>query len=395
MNSRATHAFLYVLFTALAAAGCSSGEDQNALAPPAAPDVTAARVIFDEVRNWAEFTGRLEPVNSVDLHPRVRGYVESVALDEGAMVERGDLLFEIDARPYRAEVDRLRAERELAAAELDLARTFAERAARLLASNATSQEDFDRLTADEAIAEARLASVAASLEAAEIDLSYTKVTAPITGRVSRAIVTEGNLVEPSTLLTTLVSTSPVYVYFDVDEHTYLETVNPHGAADVYIGLIDEEGYPHQARLDFIDNRVDAGHGTIRARAVLDDPDSRFVPGLFARVRLVAPKAFSAAFVDDRAIGTDLGRKFVLVVDDQSVVQYRAVETGRLLDGLRIVESGLEPGEVIVVNGLQRVRPGMTVTTTRVAMDRRVLGVLAASVEPGTTPAAEPFVFNAR
>jgi len=389
MNSHATHALVSIVLSTLAAAGCTPGEAQNAPAPPAAPDVTAARVLFDEVRSWAEFTGRLEPVNSVDLRPRVGGYVESVAFDEGAMVERGDLLFEIDARPYRAEVDRLRAERERAAAELELARTNAERAARLLQGNATSQEEVDQYLADEAIAEARLASVAASLEAAEIDLSYTKVTAPITGRVSRAIVTEGNLVEPQTLLTTLVSTSPVYVYFDIDEHTYLETVNPHGTADVYIGLIDEEGYPHKARLDFIDNRVDAGHGTIRARAVLDNPDGRFVPGLFTRVRLVAPETFSAAFVDDRAIGTDLGRKFVLVVDDDNVVQYRAVETGRLLNGLRIVESGLEPGDAVVVNGLQRVRPGMTVTTTRVAMDRRALRVLAAR------PAADPLVFNAR
>jgi multidrug efflux system membrane fusion protein len=393
MSSPKIPAFLSILFATLAAAGCMSGEAQNAPASPAAPEVTAARVLFDEVLDWAEFTGRLEPVNSVELRPRVGGYVESVDFEEGAMVEQGDLLFQIDARPYQAEVNRLQAERERTAAELELARTYAARAARLLARNATSREEFEQLTADVAVAEARLASVAASLDAAELDLSYTKVTAPIAGRVSRAIVTEGNLVEPLTLLTTLVSISPVYVYFDVDEHTYLKNVSPDGTADVYLGLIDEEGYPHHARLDFVDNRVDARHGTIRARAVLDNPKGRFVPGLFARVRLVSPQTFSAAFVDDRAIGTDLGRKFVFVLDDENVVQYRAVETGRLFDGLRIVTSGLEPNDVIVVNGLQRVRPGVAVAATQVAMDRgeRTLAKLNADADRGT----EPLAFNLR
>jgi multidrug efflux system membrane fusion protein len=209
--------------------------------------------------------------------------------------------------------------------------------------------------------------------------------------VSRAIVTVGNLVEPSTVLTTLVSTSPVYAYFDVDEQTYLKNVGPSGTADVYVGLIDEEGYPHRASLDFVDNRVDADHGTIRARAVLDNTSGRLTPGLFARVRLVSPRQINAAFVDDRAIGTDLGRKFVFVVDDANVVQYRAVETGRLIDGMRVVTDGLEQGDVVVVNGLQRVRPGVTVAPTQVAMDRseRVLAQLGAHV------GQEPVALNVR
>jgi len=387
MNSRSSLALLAIAFTTLAAAGCSSGEAGTAPPIPQAAQVTAAKVIFNEVRDWAEFTGRLEPVESVQVRPRVGGYVEAVAFVEGADVKQGDVLFQIDARPFKAEVDRLRAERSRAAAELKLARSYADRAERLLEKHATSQEEYEQQSADAAVAEAKLASVSAALDAAELDLSFTRVTAPIAGRVSRAIVTVGNLVEPSTVLTTLVSMSPVYAYFDVDEQTYLKNVGPSGTADVYVGLIDEEGYPHRAALDFVDNRVDADHGTIRARAVLDNASGRFTPGLFARVRLVSPRRFDAAFVDDRAIGTDLGRKFVFVVDDANVVQYRSVETGRLIDGLRVVTGGLEQGDVVVVNGLQRVRPGVTVAPTQVAMDRgeRVLAQLDA--DDGRQPVA--------
>jgi membrane fusion protein, multidrug efflux system len=376
MNSR-TRLLLSMLFPTLAAAGCTFGEAGNVPSSPPAPEVTAAKVLFHEVRDWADFTGRLEPVESVALRPRVGGYVEAVRFVEGAEVKQGDLLFQIDPRPFQAEVDRLRAERERAAAELKLARSYADRAERLFKRNATSKEELEQLTADAAVAESKLASAGAALEAAKLNLSFTRVTAPIAGRVSRAIVTVGNLVDASTLLTTLVSTSPVYAYFDVDEQTYLKNVAGSGAADVYVGLIDEQGYPHRAELDFVDNRVDADHGTIRARAVLDNSSGQFTPGLFARVRLVSPRRFSAAFVDDRAIGTDLGRKFVFVVDHKNVVRYRAVETGRVIDGLRVVTDGLEPGDVVVVNGLQRLRPSIPVAPTEVAMDRgsRVLAEL--------------------
>jgi multidrug efflux system membrane fusion protein len=369
MNSRSLSALISIALVALAAAGCSSGEAGSAPLSPPAPEVTAAKVPFHQVRDWAEFTGRLEPVESVDIRPRVGGYVEAVRFVEGAQVNRGDLLFQIDARPFKAEVDRLRGERERASAELDLARSYAERAKRLYERKAASKEELEQLTADAEVAKAKLSSADAALDAAELNLSFTRVTAPIDGRVSRAFVTVGNLVDPSSQLTTLVSTSPVYAYFDVDEQTYLKSVTPSGTADVYVGLIDEEGYPHRATLDFVDNRVDADHGTIRARAVLDNSSGRFTPGLFARIRLVSPRQFTAAFVDDRAIGTDLGRKFVFVLDDQNAVSYRAIQTGRLIDGLRVVTEGLQAGDVVIVNGLQRVRPGVTVAPTEVAMDR--------------------------
>jgi multidrug efflux system membrane fusion protein len=249
----------------------------------------------------------------------------------------------------------------------------------LLDQRAISQEELEQRVSDVTVADAKLASVSAALDSAALDLSFTHVTAPIAGRVSRAVVTVGNLVEPATVLTTLVSVSPVYAYFDIDEQTYLKHVSAGGSSDVNVGLIDEDGYPHRAKLDFVDNRVDANHGTIRARAVLDNADGRLTPGLFARIRLVSPQQFTAAFVDDRAVGTDLGRKFVFVVDSTNVVRYRPVETGRLIDGLRVVSSGLDANDVVIVNGLQRVRPGVTVAATQVAMDRgdRVLAQLDA------------------
>jgi multidrug efflux system membrane fusion protein len=319
-----------------------------------------------------------------------------VSFIEGSRVERGDLLFQIDPRPFRAEVDRLTAERERAKAQRELARSYSDRAERLLARNATSREEYEQLAANATVAESELAAVQAALDVARLNLSFTHVTAPISGRVSRAVVTAGNLVDSSSLLTTLVSDDPVYVYFDVDEQTYLEHVSASTDAsrptDAYVGLINEQGYPHPAHLDFIDNQVDPDHGTIRARAVLDNPDGRFTPGLFARVELVSPQRYSAALVDDRAIGTDLGRKFVFVLDADNVVQYRAIETGREVEGLRVVKHGLDDGDVVIVNGLQRVRPGVAVTATRVAMDRdaspEVLGRVAAADRPAPSAGEE-------
>ncbi len=362
--------FILSLVLPLALAACSVGEAGNPPPAPPAPEVTTAEVAVRELHDWADFTGRLEAVESVEIRPRVGGFVESVHFSEGGRVAAGDLLYQIDSRPFKAEVDRLIAERERGRAQLKLAQSYRERAERLLAQKATSQEEFERQAADASVAAAQLASVEAALEKAKLDLSFTRVTAPIAGRVSRAIVTAGNLVDASTVLTTVVSDGAVYAYFDVDEQTYLEHVQQSQATDesvVHVGLINEEGYPHVARLDFVDNQVDPNHGTIRARAVLDNQDGLFTPGLFARMKLVSPSRYSAALVDDRAIGTDLGRRFVFVVDEQGVVQYRPVETGRLVGGLRVVNGGLAAGDVVIVNGLQRVRPGVTVAQTRVAM----------------------------
>ncbi len=362
--------FILSLVLPLAFVGCAVGEAGNPPPAPPAPQVTTAEVTVRELNDWADFTGRLEAVESVEIRPRVGGFVQSVHFLEGGRVAAGDLLYQIDPRPFKAEVSRLKAERERARAQLELARSYRERAERLLARNATSQEEAEQLAADASVAAAQLASISAALEAAELNLSFTRVTAPIAGRVSRAIVTAGNLVDASVVLTTVVSDESVYAYFDVDEQTYLEHIRqPHAAEHsvVQVGLINEEGYPHVARLDFVDNQVDPNHGTIRARAVLDNSHGQFTPGLFARMKLVSPSRYSAALVDDRAIGTDLGKRFVFVVDEQGVVQYRPVETGRLVGGLRVIENGLSAGDVVIVNGLQRVKPGVTVGQTRVAM----------------------------
>jgi membrane fusion protein, multidrug efflux system len=361
---------LVSLVLPLALVGCAVGEAGNPPPAPPAPQVTTAEVAVHDLNDWADFTGRLEAVESVEIRPRVGGFVESVHFVEGGRVAAGELLYQIDPRPFKAEVDRLKAERERAQAQLKLAQSYRDRAERLFERNATSQEEFERNAADASVAAAQLASIGAALEAAELNLSFTRVTAPIAGRVSRAIVTVGNLVDASVVLTTIVSDEEVYAYFDVDEQTYLNHVQqPNAAQDaaVHVGLINEEGYPHVARLDFVDNQVDPQHGTIRARAVLENRDGEFTPGLFARMKLVSPQRYSAALVDDRAIGTDLGKRFVFVVDAQGVVQYRLVETGRLVEGLRIVNHGLAAGDVVIVNGLQRVRPGVTVAETRVAM----------------------------
>ncbi len=362
---------LFSLVLPLALVACSVGEAGNPPPAPPAPEVTTAEVAVRELHDWADFTGRLEATESVEIRPRVGGYVESVHFSEGGRVAAGDLLYQIDPRPFKAEVDRLKAERERARAELELAKSYRDRAERLLANNATSKEEFERNAADASVAAAQLAAINAALEKAELDLSFTRVTAPIAGRVSRAIVTAGNLVDASVVLTTIVSDDAVYAYFEVDEQTYLDHVLQPNAAErsvVHVGLINEEGYPHVAQLDFVDNQVDPEHGTIRARAVLDNRDGRFTPGLFARMKLVSPSSYRAALVDDRAIGTDLGKRFVFVVDEQGVVQYRPVETGRLVDGLRVVRSGLTAGDVVIVNGLQRVRPGVSVAQTRVDID---------------------------
>jgi multidrug efflux system membrane fusion protein len=384
--------FSSILAASVVLAGCSSGEASSAAAAPTAPEVTTAVVATHELKDWADFTGRLEAVENVAVRPRVGGFVESVTFTEGERVAKGDLLFQIDARPFVADVERLTAERDRAQAELELARSYENRAQKLLAQNATSREEFEQLAADAAVTRAKLAAAKAALETAALNLSFTRVTAPIAGRVSRAVVTAGNLVDGSTVLTTVVSDTPVYAYFDIDEQTYLDHVHSGAEAEgsaVHVGLINEEGYPHTARLDFVDNQVDPDHGTIRARAVLDNADGDFTPGLFVRLKLVSPETFRAALVDDRAIGTDLGHKFVFVVDGQNVVQYRAVVTGRAVEGLRVIKEGLEAGDVVIVNGLQRVRPGVAVSATQVAMDRDAPGALErlAAAGDGALPIA--------
>ncbi|HEY1077446.1 MAG TPA: efflux RND transporter periplasmic adaptor subunit [Fontimonas sp.] len=359
---------LSLLAAGLSACSDSDAQDAAAVAPP--PSVTVSEVLVKPLRDWDEFTGRLEAVNSVDIHPRVGGYVESVQFEEGSRVRKGQVLFQIDSRPYRAEVNRLVAEQQRAHAQVKLAKANSDRAQRLLDQNAISREEYDRIVTAAAAATADVGAVDASLEAARLNLEFTRVTAPIDGRVSRAHITVGNLVSSADLLTTLVSDDPIYAYFDTDEQTYLRYSNRDGEKSdkpVYMGLANEAGYPRAGRFDFIDNRLDPRTGTIRGRAVFANPDGALTPGLFARVRLVAGEQRERVLIDDRAVGADLGKKFVLALKADNTIEYRPVTLGPAVDGLRIVESGLAGGDVIVVNGLQHAKPGEAVTPIRAAM----------------------------
>lgn len=348
---------------------------EKAQSAPPPPQVTVAPAISRPITDEAEFTGHFQAVNSVEVRPRVSGFVERVGFTEGAVVHEGDVLFTIDQRPYEAEVSRAEAVLEQARTRKQLADMELERAQRLVATQAISREELDARTSERAESDAAIRAAEAAVRIARLNLDWTAVRAPITGRVSRAEVTKGNLVQAgptSTLLTTIVSLDPIYVYFDTDEQAYLEYMHAASASaharpigtPVYIGLASESGYPHQGTLDFIDSQVDRTAGTITLRARVANASALFTPGLFARVRLVTGERHPVTLIEDRAIGTDQDRKFVLVLGAGNTLAYRPITLGRVVDGLRIVETGLKPGERVVVNGLMRVRPGMKV----VAMD---------------------------
>ncbi|HWW21444.1 MAG TPA: efflux RND transporter periplasmic adaptor subunit [Steroidobacteraceae bacterium] len=387
----------------IAAAVLSACGHSQAAVPAASltlPQVTVAPVLVQPLRHWHDLTGTLQAVDTVEVHPRVSGYINSVHFVEGAQVAKGELLFQIDPRPFQFEVERLRAEVERARSHLELTRADHARAERLISQNAIAREEYEQLSSAETEATAALAATQAQFDAARLNLEFTQVRSPINGRASRALITPGNLVSNASALTTVVSDDPIYAYFDADEATYLTFTQRAAAhsghdassrsAPVYMGLVGEDGYPHQGRLDFLDNQIDSRSGTIRARAVFDNRDGHFTPGLFARIKLVSADSYQAVLVDDRAIGTDLDKKYVLVLQPDHSVAYRPVQLGPDIDGLRVVQSGLAAGDVIVVNGLQHVTPGAKVqpSVARMQGNREALGQVAAS-DPVETPPARP------
>jgi multidrug efflux system membrane fusion protein len=366
--------FALALAALMVLSACGKAPEATAQMPAA--QVSVAEVIEQPINEWDEFTGRLEAPEAVDIRPRVSGFIDRVAFDEGSLVKKGDLLFQIDPRPFQAEVKRLEAQLQQARASQARTASEARRGERLRKSNAISAELADARASAAQEAQAAVAGIQAELDNARLNLSFTRVSAPIDGRVSRAEITEGNLVSAGqSQLTTLVSTDKVYAYFDVDERVFLKYVElarqaggqTRDASPVYLGLSSEDGHPHLGELDFLDNQVNPQTGTIRGRAVFDNSDGRFTPGLYARLKLVGSSQYAAALIKDEAVGTDLGKKFVLVLDKDNAVQYRAIELGPKLEGLRIVRSGLAKGEKIVVNGLQRAFPGSTVDPQRVPM----------------------------
>ncbi|MEA3138258.1 MAG: rane fusion protein multidrug efflux system [Gammaproteobacteria bacterium] len=351
-------------------AGC--GKSGGPAAPPP-PQVSVAQVLEKRVKDWDEFTGRLQAVETVEIRPRVSGYIDKVAFTEGSLVKRGTLLFVIDPRPYQAEYDRAAADLKRFKTALDLGRIELVRVQRLKESGAVSEEELDERKSTVAQAEANAAGSQAALEAAALNLNFTKVSSPIDGRVSRAEVTRGNLVtggtNGGTLLSSVVSMDPIYIYFDADEQSYLRySQNSHDSGKpVQVGLANEDGFPHTGTVDFVDNQLNPQTGTIRARAVLQNKDGRFTPGLFARVQLLGNEEYSAILIDDRAVNTDQNQKYVLLLGANNQIEYRKVKLGRVIDGLRVVREGLKAGDVVVVNGAQRVHPGVTVTPQKVTM----------------------------
>ena len=359
--------------------GC--GPSGSAAQAPPPPQVSVAAVVEKRVKDWDEFTGRFQAVETVEIRPRVSGYIDKIAFKEGSLVKQGDLLFVIDPRPYQADYDRAAADLKRFKTALELARIESTRVQRLRESGAVSQEELDERTSTVAQAEANVAGAQAALESAALNMGFTRVTSPVTGRVSRAEVTRGNLVtggnNGGTLLSSVVSMDPIYLYFDSDEQAYLrymemarsgERTSPREATSpVHIGLANEEGFPHSGTMDFVDNQLNPQTGTIRARAVFANKDGLFTPGLFARVQLVGSDDYNAILIDDRAVNTDQSQKYVFLLGADNKVEYRKIKLGRVIDGLRIVREGLKPGDVIVVNGAQRVHPGLTVAPQRVTM----------------------------
>lgn len=374
---------LAVVLTAAAITfvGQSDGatSDASAAAAPAAIPVSVAAVKLQDVTMWQEFSGRLEAVDRVDLRSRVAGAIQSVNFREGALVRKGDVLVTIDPAPFKAVVAQAKAQVSAAQARVELTGLELDRGRKLGKHRTVSQSDLDQRLSAYHEATAALRSAEAALQSAQLDLDYTRIRAPISGRIGKLQVTAGNLVAAgasSPLLTTLVSVDPIYVGFDVSEEVVgliLSKLPSDSSGQRALESIPvemeagENGQPVRGHLQFIDNRVDMASGTVQLRAVFDNPDGRFLPGQFVRVRIGQPKPEPQLLISERAVGTDQDKKFVLVVGPQNKVDYREVVLGDWANGLRVVRTGLKPGERIIVNGLQHVRPGAVVTPQPVAM----------------------------
>jgi RND family efflux transporter MFP subunit len=345
--------------------GCSP--NQTTLAPP--PKVTVASPQVMTVTNWDEYPGHLEAVEMVEIRPRVAGYIDSIHFQDGAEVKAGDLLVVIDPRPYQADLEHAQAQTQQAETHLELARNDLKRAEGLRGTKAISEEEYDSRSKAAREAEGALAAARANEATARINLDYTQIKAPISGKIGRRMMTPGNFVQlqgnsgAATVLATIVSQDPIYCYFDAQEEAYLrycKNGSTGGSLRCELALVNEEGFPHQGRVDFFDNQVDPKTGTIRLRAVLDNADRGLVPGLFANVRVPAGQPADSLLIPDVAIGSDQGRKFVFVVNPASVIETRSIKTGRQHGALRSVREGLTTNDQVVVNGLMLVRPGAKV-----------------------------------
>ena len=359
---------------AVGLSGCNEANSKDAPAAAAAggPPISAATVVQKEVLETQEFSGRLEAIEKVQIRARVGGFITAVNFKPGSEIKKGDVLFVIDPRPYQAEMNRAQAAANSARAKADLAKLELVRAEKLLADKAIAQREYDEKASGLKELDANASAAQAQYESAKLNLSYTQVLSPIDGRVSKAEITLGNLVDGTVVLTSVVSTEHIYASFDGDEETFLRVgaLSHKGQqAAVKIGLANETGFPHEGKLEFVDNQLDPQSGSVRMRATFINADHALVPGLFARVQLAGgASAKSTLLINERAVGTDQNHKFVFVIGSDNKAEYRPVLLGPQADGLRVVREGLKPGERIIVNGLQRVHPGAPVTPQIVAMD---------------------------
>jgi RND family efflux transporter MFP subunit len=368
--------------------GCARPPTENPATTAAS--VTVSYPVEKPVTDFVEFTGRTAAVDSVEVRAHVWGYLQKVNFKEGALVKKGDVLFELDPRPYQALLNQAKAKVAQDQAQLTFDEAEYQRYLKLVGSGAVSRSDMDKIQAARSVDLANIAADKAVVASRQLDLEYTKVTAPVGGRVSRYVVTVGNLIQSGdqnggTLLTTIVSVNPMYAYFDIDERTVLrmEQLVREGKArslrdlesgiPVCLGLANEQGYPHQGTIDFVDNQVNPKTGTLRVRGVFANQDEALAPGLFARVRVPLGHPHQAVLVADRAIDSDQGRKVLYIVDKKNQVAVRPVQIGAIHEGLRVIEEGLKPGERLVVEGLQQVRPGVTVEPKLVDMPVSVAG----------------------
>ena len=361
----------------------SHAESPAAGAAPQGVPVSVAAVLQKDIALWDEFSGRLEAVQRVEVRPRVAGALQAVHFKEGALVKQGDLLVTVDPAPYAAEVDRAEAQVAAAQARVSYTRSELDRSTRLLQESAIAQREHDERQNAHREADANLRAAQAALQTARLNLSYTQVRAPVAGRVGRIEVTVGNLVSAGAgapVLTSLVSVSPIYASFDTDEQIVVKALQDLGSGakgqsarqllariPVQMGTGTSGGTPYTGHLQLIDNQVDAKSGTVRVRAVFDNADGALIPGQFARIRMGQARNTQAVLINERAVGTDQSKKFVMVVAEGNKAEYREVTLGAPVDGLRVVTSGLKAGETIVVNGLQRVRPGAVLAPQAVPM----------------------------
>ncbi|MCC4273202.1 efflux RND transporter periplasmic adaptor subunit [Marinomonas communis] len=370
-----------VLFLATVLVGCTAEADSTVATQPPAQPVDVAKVVYAQYSPEYTFTTRLESPQQVDLRPRVSGVIDAVSFKEGSRVKRGDLLFKIDPRPFSAEVARLTAELNRAQAALSQAQSEADRAKSLQGRNAMSAEQAESRVSLAQQRRAELASVQAALEAALLNLQFTEVRAPIDGQVSNAFITVGNNVQAGqSVLTTLVATDSLYAYFDVDERTWnsaFSQVKADGQTKATMMLSGQAQTEYQGYLDFIDNQINVESGTLRVRALFKSDSEALRPGAFARIQLQAVASQPTILVPDRAVGTDLENRFVLVVNQDNVLEYRQVQLGRREGDLRVIESGLQPNERIAVNGPARVGPGMTIAPRDVSIKTAELALASA------------------